>query len=162
MAGLSGLFAQAEPPSLTPDKIPTSFKWYYHFAPEGWRYWSQSSATEWIEKYDDGTMNHFKVLNPITVAGCHGIVLLKENNLNQVFIPDNHCASQNLVFRFIGPAGPTSDWKLAGAMQQIQYAAAAPAVPAPAPSQSTDLYALDKKVAFMSSIRSITTRKQAN
>jgi hypothetical protein len=106
--------------------VPQSFQWYYHFQPEGWRYWSRNGPTRWMEKYPDGTQNNFVVLRSYQINRCSGVLLQKvkgdtNDPTTQVFIPDRNCASQNLIFRFMGPSGPTSEWKLLGKMEETQY-----------------------------------------
>jgi hypothetical protein len=105
-------------------RLPTMFQWYYEYDPKGWRYWSQNGPVSWVERYENGTVHNFNVLHRTTVNGCQGVLLLKADDSSEVFIPDNRCESQVLIFRLLDPfdpSGPPSMWHVAGAMQQIQY-----------------------------------------
>jgi hypothetical protein len=111
--------AQPKPASA---QIPKSFQALYNFEPKGWRYERQISATQWQETYETGQQSRLDMLNNNeTVAGCHDILLLKDDKTLQAFIPDSQCAAQDFIFRFIQPNGETSPWHLLGPMEKITY-----------------------------------------
>lgn len=112
--------------------IPQSFQWHYAYPPAGWRYWSRGGSG-WTERYPDGRQNSFEVLRPYTVIGpqytgaCRGVLLRKlpgatQESVTEVFIPNRQCTPQNLIFRLV--EAPTSNWIVAGRMEQISYATA--------------------------------------
>lgn len=110
------------PPKPATSQIPKSFQALYNFEPKGWRYERQISATQWQETYETGQQSRFDILNNTeTVAGCHGILLLKDDKTLQAFIPDSQCGAQNFIFRFIQPDGQTSEWHLLSPMEKITY-----------------------------------------
>jgi hypothetical protein len=102
-------------------RIPTSFRWYYQFEPKGWRIWTRQNNTTWVERYVSGQVDTFSDLGPGDVNGCRGLILLKDNNTLQVFVPDDQCASQVAFFQFIGPNGPKGPWNVMGEMQNVGY-----------------------------------------
>jgi|SRR5580704_2899751 hypothetical protein len=102
-------------------RIPTSFRWYYQFEPKGWRIWTRLSDTKWVERYLSGQADTFSDLGVGDVNGCHGIILLKDNNALQVFVPDEKCAKQVALFQFIGPNGPQGPWNVLGVMENVGY-----------------------------------------
>jgi hypothetical protein len=102
-------------------RVPTSFQWYYQFIPKGWRFWTQTSATTWTERYDTGEQTIFTLTGNEIVNNCSGVVVLKGDQSTQVFIPDDQCTKQEALFRFVGPSGPTSQWRGLGLMQQVRY-----------------------------------------
>jgi hypothetical protein len=111
----------AQPKPAT-SQIPKSFQFLYNFEPKGWRYQRQISAKQWQETYETGQQSHFDVLNSSeTVAGCHGILLLKDDKTLQAFIPDSQCTAQDFIFRFVQPDGAISTWYLLGPMEKITY-----------------------------------------
>jgi hypothetical protein len=111
----------AQPKPATP-QVPKSFQALYNFEPKGWRYVRQISATQWQETYETGQQSRLDVLNNTeTVAGCHGILLLKDDRTIQAFIPDSQCTAQDWVFRFVQPNGQTSTWYLLSPMEKITY-----------------------------------------
>jgi TIR domain len=112
--------------SVTPEsgqgRIPTAFRWYYQFEPKGWRNWSRVDNQTWVEQYETGQVSKFGVLGPGTVSECNGLMLLKDNNSLQAFIPDDRCAQQVALFQMKGPAGFTGPWHALGDMQDTSYA----------------------------------------
>jgi hypothetical protein len=102
-------------------RIPTSFRWYYQFEPKGWRIWTRQNNTTWVERYVSGQVDTFSDLGPGDVNGCKGLILLKDNNTLQVFVPDDQCASQVAFFQFIRPNGPKGPWNVMGEMQNVGY-----------------------------------------
>lgn len=102
-------------------RIPTSFRWYYQFDPKGWRNWSRVDNQTWVEQYDTGQTSKFSVLGPGIVNGCDGLMLLKDNNSLQAFVPDDRCARQVALFQLKGPPGATGSWHALGEMQNTAY-----------------------------------------
>jgi len=105
----------------SPGRIPTSFRWYYQFDPKGWRNWSRVDNQTWVEQHDTGQTSKFSVLGPGTVNGCDGLMLLKDNNSLQAFVPDDRCARQVALFQLKGPTGATGPWHVLGDMQDTAY-----------------------------------------
>lgn len=104
-----------------PSRFPTSFQWYYNFEPKGWRYWTQTSPSNWVESYDNGQKSAFDVVGYEIVGDCNGLLLRKEDRTIQAFVPDDRCANQTALFRLEGPGGPASGWHTLGNMERIQY-----------------------------------------
>jgi hypothetical protein len=121
-------FAAALGLTLTPDqsiaqgptagRIPTSFRWYYNFHPRGWRHWFRADGGTWIERYGTGQESKFFTRALSIVTGCNGIILVKDDNSIQAFIPDQ-CTQQNVLFqRLVQPGG---NWQSLGEMKDTSY-----------------------------------------
>jgi len=107
--------------------VPRSFRWYYNYPPEGWRYWERT-ATGWVERYPDGRENRFQSLGMTQLSGaCIAIRARKLHGptnepLTEIAIPTRGCDKHVLVFRFIAENGaPTSEWRKVGDLEAIQY-----------------------------------------
>jgi hypothetical protein len=99
--------------------LPTSFWWYYRADPEGWREWYQVDQSNWVEKYD--IESRFSVKGRGIVNGCAGMLMLKDDQSLQVFVPERGCSLQNILFQFMRAAGPTGPWTLLGFLQNTSY-----------------------------------------
>jgi hypothetical protein len=102
-------------------RLPTSFRWYYQFQPKGWRLWTRVDDTTWVEKYDSGQSDTFSDRGLGEVNGCRGLLLMKDNNTLQAFVPDDRCANRTALFQVVGPNGPQGVWNALGPMQNIVY-----------------------------------------
>jgi hypothetical protein len=100
-------------------QIPTSFRWYYSFPPGGWRNWFRADAQTWIERYDTGQESKFYLLAPSAVNGCNGIVLIKDDNSIQAFIPNDRCPQQVALFQPLAQRG--GNWCALGDMRDASY-----------------------------------------
>jgi hypothetical protein len=118
---MAGTLLTASSPAHADGRLPTSFRWYYQFEPKGWRIWTRRNRTTWVERYISGQVDTFSDLGRGEVNGCSGLVLLKDNNTIQVFVPDDRCTNQTALFQFIGPNGPQGEWHTLGVMQDIGY-----------------------------------------
>jgi hypothetical protein len=76
-----------------------SFTFYYQYEPKGYRYWSQVSASRWVERYPDNSTYNFTVEERMTLDGVAGTVVRKEDGM-LVFIPDKGASSRMLRFRW--------------------------------------------------------------
>jgi hypothetical protein len=94
------------------DRATHAFKFYYQFAPAGWRHWSQQDAQTWTERYDAGEVTTFYVVGRTCVAGDWGAVVVRSDGGLEVFIPDR--GSRMTWARFRTPGG---DWQFLGQME---------------------------------------------
>jgi hypothetical protein len=115
--------------------VPQSFQYHYKHSPVGWRYWYRDGVTRWIERYPDGTQNNFAVARRVTLGGCQGVLLIKLRGdvetepTTEVFIPEQNCASQLLLFRFTPSSAKwlvtekieQEKWMVAGRIEQARY-----------------------------------------
>ena len=125
-AVLIATLAPAQSGAQGAQEIPRSFRWYYSHSPAGWRYWTRTDIG-WVERYPDGRENHFESLGMTWLTGsCSAVRARKLHGPTnepptEVAIPTRGCGGQVLVFRFLGPNGPTSDWKKVGDLEAIEY-----------------------------------------
>jgi hypothetical protein len=115
--------------TLTPDqgiaqspsvgRIPTSFLWYYNFYPRGWRHWFRAYGGAWVERYGTGQESKFFMRASSIVNGCNGIILIKDDNSIQAFIPDDQCPQQIALFQPLGQPG--ANWQALGEMKDTRY-----------------------------------------
>jgi hypothetical protein len=102
-------------------QLPKAFQFFYNSEPRGWRYETQITSTQWLEVYETGQRSYFNALMQVTIDGCTGLRLLKDDKQLEVFIPNSQCPSQYFLFRFVGPDGPKSLWRSVGKMEKITY-----------------------------------------
>ena len=105
-------------------KLPSSFQFLFSGTPKGLRYWTRASENSWVERSDDVQRAAFNAVGLVQnelVNNCDGVLTLKEDKTLQVFVPDDRCARQIVLLRFVGPSGPTSSWLELGAMEQVKY-----------------------------------------
>lgn len=100
-----------EPSNQVGYQATRAFKFYYTFAPQGWRFWSQQDATTWTERYDTGQITYFTIVGDTFVDGDHGIVVRRSDGGLEVFIPDQ--GSQTMWARWRTPGGA---WNYLGQM----------------------------------------------
>ena len=93
------------------------FQYYHAETPKGKRYWSQTSPTEWQERYDTGQITRLHILERTTVDGDSGIVAVKQDSTRSViFIPDKGSRRMTLRFHFKGQV----NWDELGDMTHIE------------------------------------------
>jgi hypothetical protein len=102
-------------------RIPSIFVWYYDGPPNGsnGRYWTRTSPTRWTETMQSGGSDDYVMHGPGAVNGCNGLVMQRDDNAMQAFVPDSNCARQVLLFRNLPEQANT--WADLGAMQDIRY-----------------------------------------
>jgi hypothetical protein len=120
--------SQKKPPTVTTVQSPspepegpfqnTPPKGFYLIGTESKRRndWARLGESTWIEKYDNGQTNEFRVSGRLAHNNCMGSLLYRVNAVDlEAFIPDKGCSDTRALWRY-----KNGEWASMGDMQDIQ------------------------------------------